>query len=30
MKDGREFDRFTEIARGDPRNPISKEELLAK
>lgn len=30
MKDGREFDRFTEIARGDPRNPISREELLAK
>ena len=30
MKDGREFDRFTEIAKGDPRNPISREELLAK
>ncbi len=30
MKDGREFDRFTEIARGDPRNPISREVLLAK
>lgn len=30
MKDGREFDRFTEIARGDPRNPISRKELLAK
>lgn len=30
MKNGREFDRFTEIARGDPRNPISKEELIAK
>ncbi len=30
MKDGREFDRFTEIARGDPRNPISREELLTK
>jgi 2-methylcitrate dehydratase PrpD len=30
MKDSREFDRFTEIAKGDPRNPISREELLAK
>jgi 2-methylcitrate dehydratase PrpD len=30
MKDGREFDRFVEIARGDPRNPISKDEMLAK
>ncbi len=30
MKDGKEFDEFTEIARGDPRNPISREELLAK
>ena len=30
MKDGREFDKFTDIARGDPRRPISKEELLAK
>jgi 2-methylcitrate dehydratase PrpD len=30
MQDGRVFDRFTEIARGDPRNPISREELLAK
>ena len=29
-KDGQEFDRFTEIARGDPRNPISEEELLTK
>ena len=26
----REFDEFTEIAKGDPRNPISREELLAK
>jgi 2-methylcitrate dehydratase PrpD len=30
MKDGREFDRYTEIAKGDPRNPMSQEELLAK
>jgi 2-methylcitrate dehydratase PrpD len=30
MKDGREFDEYTEIARGDPRNPLSKEELLDK
>ena len=30
MKDGREFDEFTEIASGDPQNPISREELLAK
>jgi 2-methylcitrate dehydratase PrpD len=30
MKDGREFDEFTEIASGDPRNPISKEQLMAK
>ena len=30
MKDGREFDEYAEIARGDPRNPISREELLTK
>ncbi|OGN89708.1 MAG: hypothetical protein A2158_00405 [Chloroflexi bacterium RBG_13_46_14] len=30
IKDGREFDVFTEIARGDPRRPVSKEDLLAK
>jgi 2-methylcitrate dehydratase PrpD len=30
MKDGKEFDEFTEIAKGDPRNPISREELLGK
>jgi 2-methylcitrate dehydratase PrpD len=30
MKDGREFNRFTEIARGDPRNPLPRKELLAK
>jgi len=30
MKDSREFDRYTEIASGDPRNPISKEGLLTK
>jgi 2-methylcitrate dehydratase PrpD len=30
MKDGREFNEYTEIARGDPRNSISKEELMAK
>jgi 2-methylcitrate dehydratase PrpD len=30
MKDGRECTEYTEIARGDPRNPISREELLAK
>jgi len=30
MKDGREFDESAEIARGDPRKPISREELLAK
>ncbi len=30
MKDGREFDEFTEIASGDPRNPISKNQLMDK
>ncbi|HEY93723.1 MAG TPA: MmgE/PrpD family protein [Dehalococcoidia bacterium] len=30
MKDGQEYDVFTEIARGDPRRPVSKEDLLAK
>jgi len=30
MKDGREFDEFAEIASGDPRNPISREQLMAK
>jgi 2-methylcitrate dehydratase PrpD len=30
MQDGREFERFTEIAKGDPRNPVSRPELLAK
>jgi 2-methylcitrate dehydratase PrpD len=30
MQDGREFSQFTEIARGDPRNPISRDELIAK
>jgi 2-methylcitrate dehydratase PrpD len=30
MKDGREFVRYTEIAKGDPRNPISGKELLDK
>jgi 2-methylcitrate dehydratase PrpD len=30
MKDGEEFDEFTEIAKGDPRNPMSREELIAK
>ena len=30
MKDGKEYDKYVEIAKGDPRNPISKEELLAK
>ena len=30
MKNGREFDEFTEIASGDPENPISREDLLAK
>ncbi len=30
MRDGREFNRFTQIARGDPRNPLSHKELLAK
>jgi 2-methylcitrate dehydratase PrpD len=30
MKDGREFDKFTEIARGDPRRQISQADLLAK
>jgi 2-methylcitrate dehydratase PrpD len=30
MKDLREFDEFAEIARGDPRNPMSREELRAK
>jgi 2-methylcitrate dehydratase PrpD len=30
MKDGREFDKFVEIAKGDPRNPLSRQELLDK
>jgi 2-methylcitrate dehydratase PrpD len=30
MKDGREFDEYTEIASGDPRNPISREQLMTK
>ena len=30
MKDGREFTEFTKIAKGDPENPITKDELLAK
>jgi 2-methylcitrate dehydratase PrpD len=30
MKDGSEFDEFTDIASGDPRNPISREQLMAK
>jgi 2-methylcitrate dehydratase PrpD len=30
MKDGQEFDEFVEIAKGDPRKPISREELRAK
>jgi 2-methylcitrate dehydratase PrpD len=30
LNDGREFGKYTEIASGDPRNPISKEQLLAK
>jgi 2-methylcitrate dehydratase PrpD len=30
MKDGSEYDEFTEIAKGDPRNPMSKEELIDK
>ena len=30
MKDGQEFDEFAEIAKGDPRKPISREELRAK
>ncbi len=30
MADGREFDKFTETASGDPRNPISRDQLLAK
>ncbi len=29
-KDGKEFDEYTEIASGDPRNPISREQLMAK
>ncbi len=29
-KDGREFDEYTEIASGDPRNPIPREQLMAK
>jgi 2-methylcitrate dehydratase PrpD len=29
-KDGRIFDEYTEIAKGDPRNPISRKELLEK
>jgi len=30
LKDGRELDVFSEIASGDPRNPISREQLMAK
>jgi 2-methylcitrate dehydratase PrpD len=30
MKDGREFSEFTYIARGDPQNPLSKDELITK
>ncbi len=30
MKDGQEFETFTEIARGDPKRPVSKEFLLEK
>lgn len=30
LNDGREFDEYTEIASGDPRNPISQEQLMAK
>jgi 2-methylcitrate dehydratase PrpD len=30
MKDGRDFDRFVEVAKGDPRNPLSREDLIAK
>jgi 2-methylcitrate dehydratase PrpD len=30
MKDGTEFDEYTEIATGDPRNPISKQQLMDK
>jgi len=30
MKDGRELIESQEIARGDPLNPISKDDILAK
>jgi 2-methylcitrate dehydratase PrpD len=30
MKDGTEYEEYTEIASGDPRNPISKQQLMAK
>jgi 2-methylcitrate dehydratase PrpD len=30
MKDLREFDEYAEIAKGDPRKPMSREELRAK
>jgi len=30
MKDGSQLERFTEVARGDPANPLSREDLLAK
>jgi 2-methylcitrate dehydratase PrpD len=30
LKDGREYDEYTPVAKGDPRNPISRQELLAK
>ena len=30
MKDGQEHTEFTEIAKGDPQNPLSRDELLAK
>jgi 2-methylcitrate dehydratase PrpD len=30
MKDEQEFSRFTEIARGDPRNPLSKAQIIEK
>ncbi|MBN2240852.1 MAG: MmgE/PrpD family protein [Dehalococcoidales bacterium] len=29
-KDGRELDKYTEIASGDPKNPVSQEYLLNK
>jgi 2-methylcitrate dehydratase PrpD len=30
MKDGREFNEATDVPKGDPQNPLSKEEIISK